>query len=470
MNKLPDIKTQFPEWYQEIIYQAELVDQSPVRGCMVIRPYGNAIWEEIKAILDQKIKESGAENAVFPLLIPESFLKKEADHVEGFAPELAVVTHAGGKKLDEPLVIRPTSETIIHHMFAQWIKSWRDLPLKINQWANVVRWEKRPRAFLRTTEFFWQEGHTAHATKEDAQKTTEQMLEVYRQIAQDYLAIPVQTGRKSEGEKFPGAEKTYTFEGFMPDAKALQMGTSHLLSQSFAKAFDMQFQNKEGQLEYPWLTSWGSTTRLVGALVMTHGDQKGLVIPPAVAPIQVIIIPIYKTEEERTLVLNTAETLKKELETTTRIKIDDDQQKTPGNKFFHWELRGVPIRIEIGPRDLKNNEVVIADRLGSKATVALDNVVELIPTQLNNLQKTLFDKAKQRTESLIIDKDTLEEIKAVAETNVIKTGFCGSRECEGVLKQYTLSIRCLLLEQLTHKNCFNCQKPSQSDCFIARSY
>ncbi|NBP00335.1 MAG: proline--tRNA ligase [Proteobacteria bacterium] len=470
MNKLPDIKTQFPEWYQEIIYQAELVDQSPVRGCMVIRPYGNAIWEEIKGILDRKIKESGAENAVFPLLIPESFLKREAEHIEGFAPELAVVTHAGGKKLEEALVIRPTSETIIHHMFAQWIKSWRDLPLKINQWANVVRWEKRPRAFLRTTEFFWQEGHTAHASKEDAQKTTEQMLEIYRQVAEDCLAIPVQTGRKSEGEKFPGAEKTYTFEGFMPDARALQMGTSHLLSQNFAKAFDMQFQNKAGQLEYPWLTSWGSTTRLVGAVVMTHGDQKGLVLPPVIAPIQVIIIPIYKTEEEKTVVLHIAEKIRKELQATTRIRIDDDQQKTPGNKFFHWELRGVPIRIEIGPRDLKNNEVVIADRLGSKATVALDSVTQLIPTQLTSLQKTMFDKAKQRTESLIIDKDTLEEIKTVAETNVIKTGFCGSRECEGVLKQYTLSIRCLLLDQLNHQNCFNCQKPSQSDCFIARSY
>jgi prolyl-tRNA synthetase len=469
MNKLPDIKTQFPEWYQEIIYQAELVDQSPVRGCMVIRPYGNAIWEEIKGVLDQKIKESGAENAVFPLLIPESFLKREADHIEGFAPELAVVTHAGGKKLEEALVIRPTSETIIHHMFAQWIKSWRDLPLKINQWANVVRWEKRPRAFLRTTEFFWQEGHTAHATKEDAQKTTEQMLEIYRQIAEDHLAISVQTGRKSEGEKFPGAEKTYTFEGFMPDARALQMGTSHLLSQNFAKAFDMQFQNKEGQLEYPWLTSWGSTTRLVGAVVMTHGDQKGLVLPPAIAPIQVVIVPIYKSEEEKALVLQIAEKIKKELETTTRIKIDDDQQKTPGSKFFHWELRGVPIRIEVGPRDLKNNEVVIADRLGTKVTASLSNVVKLIQTQLAHLQKTMFERSKQRTESLIIDKDILEEIKLVAEKNVIRTGFCGSRECEGVLKQYTLSIRCLL-EQLTHEACFNCQKTSQSDCLVARSY
>jgi prolyl-tRNA synthetase len=293
-TKLPDINQDFAQWYHEIIYQAELVDQSPVRGCMVIHPYGYALWEHIKHQLDTRIKETGHQNAAFPLLIPESFLKKEATHVAGFAPELAVVTIAGGKELEEPLVVRPTSETIIHYMFAQWIKSWRDLPLKINQWANVVRWEMRTRPFLRTTEFFWQEGHTAHETLQEAEQEVLLMLSEYVDLAQNWLAIPVITGQKSAHERFPGAIKTMTFEGIMPDGRALQMGTSHLLSQSFAHAFDMKFQDRQGNLAYPFLTSWGTTTRLVGALVMAHGDQKGLVMPPKVAPIQVVIIPIFK--------------------------------------------------------------------------------------------------------------------------------------------------------------------------------
>jgi len=365
MSALPDIKKDFPAWYQEIVFQAELADHSPVRGAMVIRPYGYAMWERTKAILDRRIKETGHQNAAFPLLIPESFLKKEAEHVEGFAPELAVVTIAGGKKLEEPLVIRPTSETIVHYMFAKWIKSWRDLPLKINQWANVVRWELRPRPFLRTTEIFWQEGHTAHETHQEAEDEAQMMMQEYVTLAQDYLAIPVVTGLKTEQEKFPGAEKTLTFEALMQDGKALQMGTSHVLSQSFAKAFDMKFQDRDEKIAYPYLTSWGVSTRLIGAVVMVHGDQKGLVLPPKIAPIQVVIIPIFKKGQDNAAVLQAARHLATELaDNAISVHVDDDETKTPGAKFYHWELRGVPVRIEIGPRDLEQKQAMVVDRLG----------------------------------------------------------------------------------------------------------
>lgn len=470
MNKLPDIKTNFPEWYQEVIYQAELVDQAPVRGCMVIRPYGNEIWERIKLVLDKKIKDTGHKNAVFPLLIPESFLKKEADHVEGFAPELAIVTHAGGKELAEPLVVRPTSETMIHYMFARWIKSWRDLPLKINQWANVVRWEMRPRAFLRTTEFFWQEGHTAHASREEAEEEVLLMLSHYKDLAENYLAIPVITGKKSEGEKFPGALTTYTFEAFMPDAKALQMGTSHLLSQSFATAFEMNYQDKEGKLAQPWLTSWGCTTRTVGATVMTHGDEKGLILPPKIAPIQVVIVPIYKTDEEKDAVMQACRKIQDILDGVVRIHIDDDTQKTPGNKFFHWELKGVPLRVEIGPRDLKQNQATIVSRLdGKKEALELETLIEQLPDRLEMFQKELFDKAEKRLKAQWKKASTLEAIVKISENSISQSGFCGSRECEASLKKHTLSIRCLL-EKTEEQTCFNCKKGSVVDVIVARSY
>ena len=471
MSKLPDIKTQFPEWYQEVIYQAELTEQSPVRGCVVIRPYGTAIWESIKGIMDKKIKDTGHENAIFPLLIPESFFKKEAEHVEGFAPELVIVTHAGGKKLAEPLVVRPTSETMVHHMFAKWIKSWRDLPLKINQWANVMRWEMRPRAFLRTSEFFWQEGHTAHATKEEAQEEALLMLEQYKDLAETYLAIPVFTGRKSEGEKFPGADKTYTFEAFMPDGRALQMGTSHMLSQNFAKAFEMQFQDKEGQLSYPWLTSWGSTTRLVGATIMAHGDAKGLILPPKIAPHQVVIIPIYRNDEEKEAVLKAAQNIKDSLKDEVRIHIDADDTKKPGSKFFHWELKGVPFRIEIGPRDLANNECVIANRLtGEKETISLDILSAKLPSKLEDFQKQLFDAAKNKLEGMVSEQKTTQDIITASEKGGVgHTGFCEGSECEKSLKQHKLSIRCLLDTQKM-SSCFGCDQPSTTDCLVARSY
>ena len=469
-KRLTDPKINLAEWYQEVIHQAELADNSPVRGCIVIRPYGCEIWETIKNILDKRIKETGHKNAMFPLLIPESFLKKEADHVAGFAPEIAVVTHAGGKQLAEPLVVRPTSETIIHYMFAQWIKSYRDLPLLINQWANVVRWEMRPRAFLRTTEFFWQEGHTAHATEKEALDEVLMMLSIYKDIAENYLAIPVITGKKSEGEKFPGAVTTYTFEGFMPDGKALQMGTSHLLSQSFAKAFEMQFQTKEGDLAYPWLTSWGTTTRLVGALVMSHGDIKGLVLPPRIAPIQVVIIPIYKTEAEREQVLIVAHKIKNELGDKARVFIDEDEHKTPGSKFYHWEMRGVPLRLEIGPRDLAEDQAIMTDRLDlEKVATPLQGIGRIIIEKLNTLQNELFARAKKRLENMKVVQHNLDAIITASEWSFIQTGFCGSRDCEAELKKSKLSVRCLIAEK-SCEVCGICQKPSETDCIVARSY
>lgn len=469
-SKLPDITKNFSEWYQEVIYQAELADQSPVRGCIIIRPYGTEIWENIKGILDKKIKDTGHKNAIFPLLIPESFIKREADHIEGFAPELAIVTHAGGKELAEPLVVRPTSETMIHYMFAQWIKSWRDLPLKINQWANVMRWEMRPRAFLRTSEFFWQEGHTAHATQEEALEEVLTMLRQYQDLAENYLAIPVITGKKSEGEKFPGADATYTFEAVMPDGKALQMGTSHMLSQNFAKSFSMTYQDKEGTVCYPWLTSWGATTRLVGAVVMTHGDEKGLILPPKIAPLQVVIIPIYKTDEQKEAVLLFIRTLEKKLETTLRVYVDADDTKKPGHKFYHWELKGVPLRLEIGQRDIEQNVVTVANRLtGVKQTVSIDTLEKTLFTTLELFQKSLFEKAQNRLKAIWTQQEKLSNIIKACEMNIAQTGYCGSSVCEALLKPERLSIRCVLAET-THKTCFGCDAKSNSDVIVARSY
>lgn len=472
-NKLPDINKDFAEWYQEVIYQAELVDQSPVRGTMVVRPYGTAIWEAIKAQLDKRIKETGHHNAMFPLFIPESFLKREADHIEGFAPELAVVTHAGGKKLEEPLVVRPTSETIIHYMFARWIKSWRDLPLKINQWANVVRWEKRPRAFVRTTEFFWQEGHTAHATHQEAQDEAALMLQEYVNLAHDFIAVPVVAGRKSESEKFPGAEKTLTFEAFMPDGKALQMGTSHILSQSFAHAFEMSYQDKDGALAFPYLTSWGTTTRLVGALVMTHGDQKGLVLPPLVAPIQVVIIPILPKNADVAAILQEIMIIKKNLENqSVRVFVDSDETKSPGAKFYHWELKGVPLRIEIGPRDLQNKQVVMVDRVDSyKVTISFDSLTDAVVTKLGEMQKMLLERARARVQALWYKEEKLINFGSNLDQDggFYQTGWCLSPACEAELKAYKASTRCLL-DQQEFTVCFNCDQPSKTDVLVAKSY
>jgi prolyl-tRNA synthetase len=473
MKKLPDITKDLSGWYNEVIYDTELVDHSPVRGCMVMRPYGYAIWERIHTILDARIKETGHQNASFPLLIPESFLKKEAQHVAGFAPELAIVTHAGGKELEEPLVVRPTSETIIHHMFARWIQSWRDLPLKINQWCSVVRWEMRPRPFLRTTEFFWQEGHTAHETREEADQEVRTMLQEYVNLAQNYLAIPVFIGCKTEQEKFPGAEKTMTFEAFMPDGKALQMGTSHLLSQSFAHAFDMKFQDKNENQAYPYLTSWGTTTRLIGALIMTHGDQKGLVLPPQIAPIQVVIIPILKSETNNDAILQMAHTIKDNLiKINIRAFIDNECNKTPGAKFFKWELKGVPVRIEIGPKDIENNQVVVVDRLGlGKKAVVTTDAPHHVESLLNTIQNTLFENAQKKLTLMHKKGEKLAEFGPQLEDGgyFYQTGWCGSPECENQLKQYKATIRCIIDEH-TMKSCFACDNVSKHDVLVGRSY
>ncbi len=473
MHTLPNIKQNFSEWYQEVIDQAELADQSPVRGSMVIRPYGYAIWEHIRAILDQRIKETGHENVAFPLFIPESFIKRESAHIEGFAPELAIVTYAGGKKLKEPLVVRPTSETMVHYMFARWIKSWRDLPLKINQWANVVRWELRPRPFLRTTEFFWQEGHTAHESYEEADMEVRTMLQEYVDLAQNYLAIPVVVGRKSSQEKFPGAEKTLTLEALMPDGKALQMGTSHLLSQSFAKAFDMKYQNREGKLAYPYLTSWGTTTRLVGAVVMAHGDQKGLVLPPTIAPIQVVIIPIFKKGKDVDAVIKIAHDIEKNLKKEgIRVHLDADEEKTPGAKFYKWELKGVPLRIEIGPRDIANNQAIIVDRPdGNKKTVSLPSLAHEVTHMLTIIQRQLFEHAQERMQSKWFKMEKLAEFGPMIDKKpgFYQTSWCGNDECEMALKEYKASIRCLR-DGKTFAHCFYCGQESVQDVLVAKAY
>lgn len=474
MQQLPSIINDFSQWYLDVIYLAELADVSPVRGTMIVRPYGCALWENIKNIIDIRIKETGHENALFPLLIPESFLKREAQHVEGFAPELAVVTHAGGKKLEEPLVVRPTSETIIHYMFARWIKSWRDLPLKINQWANVVRWEMRPRPFLRTTEFFWQEGHTAHETEAEAEKEARMMLQEYVNLAQNYLAIPVITGEKTAQEKFPGAKITFTFEALMQDGKALQMGTSHLLSQSFAHSFDMKFQDKNGVTAYPYLTSWGITTRLVGAVVMVHGDQKGLIMPPFIAPIQVVIVPIFRTEEDQQLVFKAAEYIERDLKKEgIRVHFDKSETKTPGTKFYKWELKGIPIRIEIGPRDLSNSQVTIVKRIdGKKEQISIDTVVLQVVSMMNDIHTAMFDRAYEKMKSQWNIKSQLKDFGPILEKNngAFQSSWCEDPVCENALKEYKGSIRCILSTVKTFDNCFYCGKPSKYDVIIAKSY
>lgn len=473
-TQLPDISKNFSDWYNEIVYKAELADHSPVRGTMIIMPYGYAIWEKIQEILDKRIKETGHKNAAFPLLIPQSFLSREATHVAGFSPELVVVTHAGGKELEEPLVVRPTSETIIHYCFARWLKSWRDLPIKVNQWCSVVRWEMRSRPFLRTTEFFWQEGHTAHETEKEALDEVSLMFLEYQKLAQDMLAIPIIIGKKTDQERFPGAVITKTFESLMPDGKALQMGTSHYLSQSFAQAFDMKFQNREGQVAYPYLTSWGVTTRLIGALVMTHGDQQGLILPPNIAPIQVIIVPIIRKDSDGSAIElysnSIADLLSKE---GIRCYIDNNQHQTPGVKFHHWEMKGVPLRIEIGNEELKQNMILSVNRINKeKQKIPFVQIGSVIPQLLQSIQKQLFQRAKDRLKSQTHIVKKLEDFSNSLEITggFYMTSWCGNAVCETVLKQHKASIRCITNDQPTNYDCFACDTKSSCDIAIARAY
>ena len=470
-TKLPDIEKNFSEWYLEVIRLAELADNAPVRGCMVIRPYGWAIWENIQKILDKKIKDTGHQNAAFPLLIPQSFLQKEAEHVAGFAPELAVVTHAGGKELEEPLVVRPTSETIIHYMFAQWLRSWRDLPLKINQWCSVMRWEMRTRPFLRTSEFWWQEGHTAHETYQEAEEEARLMHAQYVDLIENYLAIPVVAAEKPDSEKFAGADKTFTMEALMQDGRALQMGTSHMISQNFAKSFNMQFQDRDGKLAYPHLTSWGVTTRLIGGIIMTHGDSKGLILPPAIAPIQMVIIPIFKGDfKEQLLVL--AQKIEHELRDRYKVFVDIDEHETPGAKFYKWELKGVPLRIEIGPRDLEKNQVVVVERLTlTKEVCPVTNISDVVAKKLSELQAGLFERAKQKRQSMWHKKAKLADFAQDLENigGFYQTGWCGRTECETIVKAHKATIRCVLQEH-EFSTCFNCDQKSDHDILIAKAY
>src|SRR3954464_1050425 len=400
-KKLTKRADDFSAWYNEVVLRSELADYSPVRGCMVIRPRGYGIWERMQQQLDTMFKDTGHQNAYFPLFIPESYLRKEAEHVEGFAPQLAVVTHGGGKKLEEPLVVRPPSETIVYAMFAKWVHSYRDLPILMNQWANVVRWEMRTRLFLRTLEFLWQEGHTAHATHDEAEEETRKMLGVYRDFMEGWMAMPVVTGRKSESEKFAGALRTYSCEAMMQDNKALQAGTSHNLGQNFAKAFDLKFQAEHGGIEHAWNTSWGVSTRLIGGLVMTHGDDTGLRVPPLLAPIELVIVPIYRTDVERTSVLEAAHRISASLAEWNRsergrlrVHIDAREGIKPGAKYYEWELRGVPLRLELGPRDLAANQGVLVRRdTKEKKPVSLDTLGEDVAELLSIIQREMLAAA-----------------------------------------------------------------------------
>lgn len=469
MNKLPNISN-LSEWYNDVVPAAELACHGPVRGTMVIRPYGCALWENIQKILDKRIKETGHQNAIFPLFIPESFLHKEAEHVEGFSPELAVVTHAGGKKLEEPLVVRPTSETIIYAMFAQWIKSWRDLPLKVNQWANVVRWEMRPRLFLRTTEFFWQEGHTAHAKEEEADEEAHLMINEYAKILQNYLAIPVFMGRKSESEKFAGAVYTLTCEAIMPDGKALQMCTSHALKQQFGAAFGIQYQDANGNLANPYYTSWGFTTRSIGALVMTHGDDQGLILPPMVAPWQIVIVPIFK-QDNRDEVLAEAQKIKASLSETLRVFVDTKDDR-PGAKFYEWELKGVPLRIELGSRDLANQECTVYRRIdGEKITLKLDELVPKLKLMLQEIQQQMFNKAQIKSNNLVKEANKLTDFAdGLITGHAYRTNWCGDAACEKELKKHQASIRCILQPAAADSSCFACTAQGKNYVLIGRSY
>ncbi len=467
----------FSKWYNEIVQKADLADYSPVRGSMVIKPYGYTLWEHIKEALDSRFKATGHVNAYFPLFIPMSFLEKEAEHVEGFSPELAVVTVGGGKELEEPLVVRPTSETIIGHMYAKWIQSYRDLPVLINQWANVVRWEMRTRLFLRTMEFLWQEGHTAHATKAEAVEETMRMLEVYTDFAVNEAAIPVIPGRKSESEKFAGAVASYTIEGMMKDGKALQSGTSHFLGQNFARAFDIQFLDERNELQYAWTTSWGVSTRMVGAVVMTHGDDQGLVLPPRLAPIQVVIVPIWRKEAERERVFAEAELLARRLrEAGIRVHLDERGELSPGWKFNDWEMRGVPVRVELGPRDVEQGTVMLARRdqpgRAGKRSVALEGAVEAIQELLVEVQAAILQRALDFREAHTWDVETYADFRSAIEAGFARAWWCGDAECEATIKEETkATVRCIPLEQPGGQGkCVRCGAEAAEIAVFGRAY
>lgn len=469
----------FSRWYTDVVQKADLADYSPVRGCMIIKPYGYELWEGVKSGLDRRFKETGHQNAYFPLFIPESFLKKEAEHVEGFSPELAVVTIGGGKELEEPLVVRPTSETIIGWAFQKWIQSHRDLPLLINQWANVVRWELRTRLFLRTMEFLWQEGHTAHATHEEAEAETMQMLGVYTDFAVNDAAIPVIPGRKSDQERFAGALFSYSIEAMMRDRRALQAGTSHDLGQNFAKAFDIQYTDENNELQYCWTTSWGVSTRMVGAIVMTHGDDKGLRLPPRLAPFQVVVVPIFRNDDEKRPVMDAVRRLSVELrDAGVRVHVDDRENLSPGYKFNDWEMRGVPLRMEVGPKDVANNTVALARRdiagKEGKQFAPQAGLAEKVRALLDEIQASLLQQATEFRDQHLHEVSSYGELVEVVRDEWALAWFCGGAECEAKIKEETqASSRCFPLEQ-PHPGetgpCVVCGETAREMAYFAKAY
>jgi len=479
-EKITDPKKDFPQWYQDVVYEADLAEHAPVKGCMIIKPYGFALWERIRDFLDREIKAMGVQNVYFPLFIPERFLTRESEHVEGFAPEVAWVTHGGGKELEEKLAVRPTSETIMYDTFSRWVQSYRDLPLLINQWANVVRWEMRPRLFLRTMEFLWQEGHTAHMTKKEAEEMVYKALQLYQRLCEEMLALTVIPGKKSDAEKFAGAEYTTTIEGLMRDGKALQMGTSHHLGQNFAKAFGIEFLNASGSKELVWQTSWGMSTRLIGGLIMGHGDERGLRLPPRIAPIQIVVVPIAKTEEDQRNVQDTLQhTVLPALRgivfggESARVHVDDRMQQTAGWKFNHWEIKGVPLRIEIGPKDIAKDSVVVVRRdNGEKEMITFSTLSSRAEQLLEAIQSSLRDQHRLYTESCTSSASTYDDFKDLLLTKggFVRAPWCGNRECETRIKSETKATVRVVGEDTSERPCIVCGATSTHSPYFAVAY
>lgn len=484
-EKLPTRAEDFSEWYNQLVLKAQLADYAPVRGCMIVRPYGWALWENIQQALDRRFKATGHQNVAFPLLIPKSFIEREKHHVEGFSPELAVVTIGGGEELAEPLVLRPTSETIIGHMWSKWIQSYRDLPVLMNQWNSVVRWELRTKLFLRTLEFYWQEGHTAHATRDEAVDETKQMLDVYADFAVNDAAIPVIPGAKSDAEKFAGADVTYSIEAMMGDGKALQSGTSHFLGQNFAQAFEVKYLDQNGTLQHCWTTSWGLSTRIIGAIIMVHGDDQGLVMPPKLAPTQVVIVPIYKTDEEKVSVLKTAKELKTQLaKANLRVTLDEREGFSPGWKFNDWEMRGVPVRVELGPKDVAKQAAMLArrDKPGreGKVSAPLADLAGTIEKLLADIHQALYDRALAFRRANTHEPGSYGDFRKAVETGFAFAHWCGSGECEEKIKEETrATMRCIPLDPAAVMGttggagtgtCVRCGTPASDRAIFARAY
>jgi prolyl-tRNA synthetase len=463
----------FSQWYLDVIEAADLAQHAPVRGCMIIKPYGYAIWEKMQQVLDKKFKEKGVENAYFPLLIPESFMQKEAEHVEGFAPECATVTHVGSEKLAENYIIRPTSETIIYDTFAKWVQSYRDLPILVNQWCNVMRWELRPRLFLRTSEFLWQEGHTVHETEEEAEVFAQEMLEVYREFQEDFVATPVIAGEKTASERFAGAVRTYTLESMMQDGKSVQAATSHFFGKGFAKTFGVEFLSRENKLENPSTTSWGVSTRMIGALIMTHSDDKGLVVPPKIAPIQAVIVPLLLGKNEESILSKAQEMFSQLKGAEIAVKLDSRDIRH-GEKFFEWEKKGVPIRIELGPKDLEQNQVVLARRdTGEKMIVSLDNLAQTVTNLLQEIQQNLFNRALEYQKAKTIEVSTWEEfVKGIEDGNFVIANYDGTAETEKKIKdELKATTRCIPFDNKPASgNCIYSGKPATIRVIFGRSY